>query len=339
MVSGKAEPVAAVRGSERSSMSMSVPCQQCGFANEPAASFCVNCGAFLVVAVVHSTGSDRAMESLSSEGSSPARHVVEFDRSDVAIRAGESALFNVLLRNSGTGVEQYSVSIVGVPTDWVSLETSFVSLLPGAEQRFTIAIRPGDGAVSVDHHPTVTVTDSGGATASYRLSVRVGPDSAATPQADDRGSGFDINRMQYREPGPRHASDSATAALNDQYIFVSYSRTDQMYVDDLCSRLRHRGVAVWVDSEIDYGTRWQTVVKDRLDACAAVLVVMSPAAEESRWVGREVDRAEARGKAIFPLLLDGTPFFGLSDLQHEDVTGGRPPSDRFFDRLRAACQP
>ena len=134
--------------------------------------------------------------------------------------------------------------------------------------------------------------------------------------------------------------DIANVQLNDdRYVFVSYSRADQSYVDELCGWLRHRGVVVWIDSEIDYGTRWQTVVKDRLDACAAVLVVMSPAAEESRWVGREVDRAETRGKPIFPLLLDGTPFFGLSDLQHEDVSGGRPPSDRFIDRLRRCCQP
>jgi hypothetical protein len=279
------------------------------------------------------------MESLPSGPAGAARHTVEFDRNDVEIRTGESALFKVRLRNSGTMVEQYSVSIVGVPPDWVSLETSIVQLYPGAEQRFTIAIRPGDGAVSMDHHLTVTVTESRGATSSHRLSVHVGRDLAATPQGGDRGLGPDINRRQDRELAHPDTPDTATKPLDDdRYVFVSYSRTDEVYVDELCSRLRHRGVVVWVDSEIDYGTRWQTVVKDRLDACAAVLVVMSPSAEASRWVGREVDRAEARGKPIFPLLLEGTPFFGLSDLQHENVTGGRPPSDRFIDRLRGACQ-
>jgi TIR domain len=177
------------------------------------------------------------------------------------------------------------------------------------------------------------------------LVVVVMPSSTRSDQAlktnhdADRTIEPDTARRQHLE-STHDAGDTTVVQMNDdRYVFVSYSRVDQAYVDELCGWLRRRGVVVWIDSDIDYGTRWQTVVKDRLDAAVAVLVVMTPAAEESRWVGREVHRAEARGKPIFPLLLDGTPFFGLSDLQHEDVSGGRPPTDRFIDRLRRCCQP
>jgi hypothetical protein len=66
---------------------------------------------------------------------------------------------------------------------------------------------------------------------------------------------------------------------------------------------------------------------------------MTPDADESDWVTREIDQAEHRCKPIFPLLLKGNRFFRLANLQFEDVTGGRLPSDRYLARLRQAVDP
>jgi Caspase domain len=68
-------------------------------------------------------------------------------------------------------------------------------------------------------------------------------------------------------------------------------------------------------------------------------VVMTPESDESNWVKRELIRAEEGHKPIVPLLLKGERFFGLSDLQFEDVTGGRMPGEPIVRQLRALVTP
>ncbi|GIE51196.1 hypothetical protein Ani05nite_47300 [Amorphoplanes nipponensis] len=49
---------------------------------------------------------------------------------------------------------------------------------------------------------------------------------------------------------------------------------------------------MWPDTErIEYGDRWELVTRDQVDGCAAMVVVMSPAAEASQHVGNELSRA------------------------------------------------
>ncbi|GAB3000599.1 toll/interleukin-1 receptor domain-containing protein [Saccharothrix stipae] len=116
-------------------------------------------------------------------------------------------------------------------------------------------------------------------------------------------------------------------------VFLSYSRRQQPYARALAGHLRERGVPVWLDDELISGDRWEQVIRDRIDGCAALVVVMTPDAEESAWVRRELSRAQDRGKTVFPLLLEGEVFFRLADVQAEDVRGGAMPGDRFVGAL------
>lgn len=117
-------------------------------------------------------------------------------------------------------------------------------------------------------------------------------------------------------------------------VFISYSPTDRAYVDRLAAFLAGYGVPAWYDTEVATAERFEAVVRPQIDECAAVLVVMTPAAAESSRVRDEIDYARQRGKEIVPLLLDGLPLFGLSYLTSEDVRGGVMPGARFLDRLR-----
>ena len=117
-------------------------------------------------------------------------------------------------------------------------------------------------------------------------------------------------------------------------VFISYSRTDQEYVDQLVARLGDAGLTTWIDKTIDYGDRWLQVIKDQVDSCVALVVVMTPAAEDSTWVEREIHRAEMKGKPVLPLLLEGDTFFRFGHIQYEDVTSGSMPSDGFVERLQ-----
>lgn len=117
------------------------------------------------------------------------------------------------------------------------------------------------------------------------------------------------------------------------HVFVSYSRSDGEYVRSLVRYLTSAGIEVWTDDGIDHGDRWMETIRDRIDSCGAFIPVMTPSAESSTWVEREIIRADEMGKPILPLLLSGKPFFQLSHVQHEDVSGREMPSRRYLERL------
>jgi tetratricopeptide (TPR) repeat protein len=129
-------------------------------------------------------------------------------------------------------------------------------------------------------------------------------------------------------------STSAILIGVGNHVFISYSRDDQAYVDRLVAALAGHGIASWIDREVDYGTRWPQVVRAHIDTSAAVVVVMTPVAEESVWVGREIDQAETNARPTLPLLLRGERFFRLAEHQYEDVRDGTLPLDRWFERIR-----
>lgn len=118
------------------------------------------------------------------------------------------------------------------------------------------------------------------------------------------------------------------------YVFVSYSRSDQAYVDQLVDYLESCGVETWIDNTgIDYGAEWPSVIRDAVDGCSCIIVVMTPLAESSQWVDRELHRAREQGKRIYPLLLEGASFFVLGVTQYEDISDEKMPSDEFVGSL------
>jgi TIR domain len=118
-------------------------------------------------------------------------------------------------------------------------------------------------------------------------------------------------------------------------VFISYVRQDRPYVEKLGELLSSADIPVWYDHELSVGDRWLEAIRTEIDRCAAFVVVMTPQSEESDWVNREITRAEEKRKPIFPLLLRGDRFFRLSNLQAEDVSGGRLPARSFIARLAA----
>jgi TIR domain len=119
----------------------------------------------------------------------------------------------------------------------------------------------------------------------------------------------------------------------ENHVFISYSRTDQRYVDRLAEWLQTAGIPIWIDHNIDYGTTWTQTIEQNLDTAGAIIVVMSSSARESVWVSREITRGERKGKRIFPLLLSGEPLLQFETTQYEDVTDGSLPSPKFKDSV------
>jgi nucleotide-binding universal stress UspA family protein len=117
------------------------------------------------------------------------------------------------------------------------------------------------------------------------------------------------------------------------HVFISYAREDQAYARDLAADLRTHGFEPWMDDRIDFGDRWWQTIVQAVRASAAAIVVMTPEAEESEWVEREILLAQREGKPLFPLLLRGEGFPLFITAQYADVTRGRMPPDSFYERL------
>jgi predicted nucleotide-binding protein len=80
------------------------------------------------------------------------------------------------------------------------------------------------------------------------------------------------------------------------HVFISYGRDDaRAYVDRLAEYLAAAGVATWFDQAVTTGDRWLDAIQKSLESAAVVIVVMSPSAEHSPWVTREILWAQNDG--------------------------------------------
>ncbi|SHN46300.1 toll/interleukin-1 receptor domain-containing protein [Cryptosporangium aurantiacum] len=109
-------------------------------------------------------------------------------------------------------------------------------------------------------------------------------------------------------------------------IFLSYSTRDRAYVERLAAFLNSAGFDVWWDRELRVGEDWARVVERRIGACAALVVVLSPSAVESKWVRREIKHADDKNKKILPLqLIECAIPLVLCELHIENARGGIIP--------------
>ena len=97
-------------------------------------------------------------------------------------------------------------------------------------------------------------------------------------------------------------------------LFISHSSQDDGFVRDLREALADHGQEGWIDSrELRGGDLLWPEIAAAIGEASAYAVVVSPAALQSKWVGKELRRAldvqKERGKDEFPVIplsLDGT---------------------------------
>jgi hypothetical protein len=108
-------------------------------------------------------------------------------------------------------------------------------------------------------------------------------------------------------------------------VFLSYSRKDSAMMRRVKKRLEQAGLSVWTDETgIRPGTEsWKKAIEDAIEVSVALVVLLSPDAKESKWVGEEINYAQLCGLKVFPLLVRGDQFtsvpFGLSATQWIDL--------------------
>ena len=124
------------------------------------------------------------------------------------------------------------------------------------------------------------------------------------------------------------------------HIFVSYNHKDAGYANKLAAALRDKGFSVWIDDVIEYGSEWPAEIQEHLDSCDLLIVIMTAASYQSKWVQNELNRAMRKNKPIFPLLLEGNePWLSVEAIQYTDVRSGMLPPDRFYKLLETFVSP
>src|SRR5215472_4672917 len=88
-------------------------------------------------------------------------------------------------------------------------------------------------------------------------------------------------------------------------VFVSYSRTDSTFVEDLVRHLESQERDVWLDKDdIAPADDWQQDIYNNIDDADSFVFVVSAKSLESEYCGKELDRAQKGGKRIIPIACD-----------------------------------
>jgi hypothetical protein len=92
-------------------------------------------------------------------------------------------------------------------------------------------------------------------------------------------------------------------------IFISYARADATELaEELADRLRAMEYDVFLDKHTMVGTiDWEKEIKARARWCDVMLMLVTPAANQSGWVYREFEFARAANRKILPVIVDQTP--------------------------------
>ncbi len=81
-------------------------------------------------------------------------------------------------------------------------------------------------------------------------------------------------------------------------VFLSYAREDRDKAETLATVLINAGVSVWWDRELLSGDRFDELIRAKLDAAGAVIVLWSENSISSDWVKFEASRAHEQNKLI-----------------------------------------
>lgn len=123
------------------------------------------------------------------------------------------------------------------------------------------------------------------------------------------------------------------------HVFISYSRANIAYVEQLADHLQSQKITYWYDTSIETGQNWRDELATAIIRSSAVIVIMSKTASQSEWVSRELEIARDHKLPILPLLLDGDAFPTLVEIQFFSVVGEVMPTDDFYTTLRKSVYP
>lgn len=123
------------------------------------------------------------------------------------------------------------------------------------------------------------------------------------------------------------------------HVFISFHRSERLFVDQVIDRIENGAhFPTWVyTNRLRAGMFWKPEIDEALQESVAVVVIMTPDAQNSEYVAYEWTYAMGLGKPIIPLLLKATLLHPkLEALEPVDFTSEPLAWDEFMERLEAA---
>lgn len=127
--------------------------------------------------------------------------------------------------------------------------------------------------------------------------------------------GVDVVVSRLLHPNPQQRYQSALDAIDDLsnafysgqqnidgQLFISYARKDSAYVYSLAQQLRHIGLDIWIDQDIEPSKNWDNAIEQALKDCSKMLLIVSPASMRSENVQDEWSYFLEEGKPVYSFI-------------------------------------
>ncbi len=120
------------------------------------------------------------------------------------------------------------------------------------------------------------------------------------------------------------------------HVFISYSRKDAAFAEDLRERVQAANFEVWMDSILPAGFDWRQEIDAAIRESFVILVVVSPDSKVSEYVTYEWAFGLGLGVKVIPLMVQPTPLHPrLESVQHVDFVDAAS-HEQSWQRLIAA---
>jgi TIR domain len=118
-------------------------------------------------------------------------------------------------------------------------------------------------------------------------------------------------------------------------VFISYSHIDESWVDGLVGDLAAGGLNVFYDKKsLRAGEDWMKQIQIGIRKSAAAIIVLSPDADQSKEVRKELDDVRRAGKKIIQVLHRGNPTPFIPQLQCVDFRDESKRSSKIAELIR-----
>ncbi|MFE0422973.1 TIR domain-containing protein [Streptomyces sp. NPDC058953] len=144
------------------------------------------------------------------------------------------------------------------------------------------------------------------------------------------GEVLDITRSRAHRPTDDPAPPS---------VVVCYARPDTDYGERLLGQLSGAGLPVWSLGHLTWGDDYLATIRARIGQALAMVVLMSPEAEDSEDVTREILEGQRHSREFFPILLRGERNYLLASSWYFDARNGSLPGPEELRLLRRLHRP
>ena len=114
--------------------------------------------------------------------------------------------------------------------------------------------------------------------------------------------------------------------MNEEHVFISYSRKDFYFAEFLALRLQQLGITTWFDMQrLIPGSSWKHVLQNGLDSCKGLVLIASHSAFISDYVRNEWQTVLKAGKPVYIVLFEAVSL--PSELQNASIIDMRSSFD------------